>query len=184
MTDLDRLREIALDQYGYVTTDQAESEGVSRFSLAALARRGRIERDSQGLYLMPQVADGIRGPLMRAVLWAGEEHAALSHETVLDLYEVCDINPTAIHVTVPKGQRISKAGGEGIVLHHEDLLPSQIEWWHRIPVVRLEIALRQCIEWGTPSYLVRQAIDNSCVQRLVSDDEASALMKMLDERRG
>ena len=182
MTDLDRLREIALDQYGYVTAGQAEGEGVSRFSLAALARRGRIERDSRGLYFMPQVTDGLRGPLMRAVLWAGEERAVLSHETALDLYGVCDINPIAIHVTVPKGQRISKAGGDGITLHHENLLPSQTEWWHRIPTVRLKDAIRQCIEWGTSAYLVRQAIDNSRMQHLISNEEAGALEKMLDER--
>ena len=40
--DIDRLREVALDQYGFVTTAQAEEAGVSAPSLAMLVKRGRL----------------------------------------------------------------------------------------------------------------------------------------------
>ena len=135
LTDTEKIREVALDQYGYITTAQAEEEGVTRHSLAALARRNRLERVAQGLYRVPQVPEMRYGAFMRAILWTGVPEAALSHETALDAYGVSDINPTKIHMTVDKGRRIAKAGGEGYVLHRQKLDPQQRTWWHQIPIV-------------------------------------------------
>ncbi len=182
MTDIEKLREVALDQYGYVTTVQAEEEGVTRHSLAALARRNRLERVAQGLYRVPQVPETQYDSLMKAVLWTNLAEAALSHETALDAYGVCDINPTRIHVTVGKGRRISKSGGEGFAVHFQNVDPDQKTWWHRIPIVTLPCAIEQCIVTDVPTYLVRQAIDNGERERLLTAEEAQCLRGELDGR--
>ena len=44
---------------------------------------------------------------MEAVLWTGRR-GALSHETALDLFELSDVNPSAIHLTVPRAFRTRK----------------------------------------------------------------------------
>jgi predicted transcriptional regulator of viral defense system len=81
-----------------------------------------------------------------------------NESTALASYEVCDINPDRIHVTLPKGRRIRRRGGELYVVHHEDLAPEQIGWWQQIPTVTLATAIAQCITTGVPGYLVRQAL--------------------------
>ena len=73
-------------------------------------------------------------PYMLAVLWTGADEACLSHDTALDAYEVCDINPDRIHLTVRPERRIRRAGGQGYVVHHESLTAEQVGWWQRIPV--------------------------------------------------
>lgn len=182
LTDTEKIREIALDQYGYVTTAQAEEGGVTRHSLAALTRRNRLERVAQGLYRVPQVPEMQNGAFMRAILWTGAPEAALSHETALDAYGVCDINPTKVHVTVDRGRRIAKAGGEGYALHRQRLDSQQRTWWHRIPIVTLPCAIEQCIAADVPSYLVRQAIEGGRDGRLLTDEEARRLEGELDGR--
>ncbi|WP_080801192.1 type IV toxin-antitoxin system AbiEi family antitoxin domain-containing protein [Arabiibacter massiliensis] len=182
ITDTEKLREVAIDQYGYVTTAQAEDEGVTRHSLAALTKRGRLERVAHGLYRVPQVPETRLDAFMRVILWTGAPEAVLSHDTALDAYEVCDINPTKIHVTVGKGRRIAKAGGEGYVLHRQDIDASQKAWWHRIPIVTLPCAIEQCIVADVPTYLIRQAIENGERSRLLTAEEARILEGELDGR--
>ena len=109
--DIDRLREVALDQYGFVTTAQAEEAGVSAPSLAMLVKRGRLERVVRSVYRVPQVPPASFDRFMLALLWTGCDEAALSHETALDAYDVCDVNPTSIHVVVDGGRRIRRKGG-------------------------------------------------------------------------
>jgi len=95
---------------------------------------------------------------MLAVLWTGANEARLSHDTALDAYEVCDINPDRIHLSVGPGRRIRRARGQGYAVHHETLTAEQVGWWQRIPTVTLPTAIEQCIRSGVPTYLLRQAI--------------------------
>lgn len=182
LTDTEKIREVALDQYGYITTAQAEREGVTRHSLAALARRDRLERVAHGLYRVPQVPETQYDAFMRAILWTGVPEAVLSHETALDAYDVCDVNPTKIHVTVGKDRRISKTNGEGFELHRQTIDADQKTWWHRIPIVTLPCAIEQCIVTDVPTYLVRQAIENGRDRRLLTDEVAQCLEGELDGR--
>lgn len=107
--DIDKIRSRAIDQYGYVTTSQAAEEGVSKQSLAMLVKRDRLERVAHGLYRVPQVAPTSFDRFMLALLWAGCPEVTLSHETAFDAYEVCDVLPVAIHITVGSKRSCSMA---------------------------------------------------------------------------
>jgi predicted transcriptional regulator of viral defense system len=161
LTQLERLHEVALDQHGFITTAQALVAGVSDASLAMMVRRGRLERIAHGVYRVPQVPVTQYDPFMLAVLWTGVDEACLSHDTALAAWEISDINPTAIHLTVAKRRRIKRVGGNGYVLHRENLTPEQVTWWHEIPIVTISTAIEQCIRTGVPTYLVRQAIERA-----------------------
>ena len=50
----------------------------------------------------------------------------ISHDSGLLVHELCDINPTHIHVTIPTNYRISRAGGDCCVIHHSDLTEAEI----------------------------------------------------------
>ena len=183
-TNIDRLRGIAIDQYGYVTTSQAADAGVGASALGMLNGRGRVERVAHGVYRVPQVPSTERDRYMLAVLWTGAAEAVISHETALDAYDVCDVNPGAIHVTVAKGRRISRRGGEGYELHREDMAPADLTWWEGIPAVTLDKAIEQCIDYGTPTHLISQAIENGRARGLILEGEADDLRARLETRDG
>lgn len=180
-TNIDRLREIALDQHGFVTTSQAGEAGVTRAALAMLVRRDRIERVERSVYRVPQVPSTQYDRLALALLWTGCDEATLSHQTALDTWDVCDIYADEIHVTVPRSVRIRRSGGEGIVVHHEDLGEREITWWELMPIVKPAMAMRQCVASGVQSHLIEQAARQALVRGMVTEGEATTV---LDELRG
>ncbi len=179
--DIDKLRSIAAEQHGFVTTSQAEAEGVTKHSLSMLTKRGRIERVAHGVYRIPLFSPTGLERFALALLWTGCPEAVLSHETALDAYGVCDVDPTEIHVTTKR--RVRRSGGDGYALHRQNLEKHQIGWWEELPIVKLNTAIEQCIEWGTPSYLISQAIDNGKRQGMLGEADVERLRQMLEERK-
>lgn len=183
MTSIDTLREIALDQHGYATTAQAENAGITKYTLSKLASRKRINRVAYGVYSIPHLPTDRFDNLMLAVLWTGVDDAVISHESALDLYEVCDINPRVISVTIPKKQRIKRKGGEGITLFHENLNPDQKGWRESIPTVKLSHAIKQCIDAGTATYLLEQAIAQGEEKGFLKPSDTKELTELLRARQ-
>ena len=181
MFDIERLREIALDQYGYVTTAQALEAGVSKPSLSMLVKRNRLERAVRSVYRVPQVEETSFDRFMLALLWTGVPEAALSHETALDAYDVCDVEPNAIHVVVGTKRRLRKSGGEGYVIHYQNLKKSQIGWWKGMRCVKLATAIEECMIDGIPSYLLEQAISNGRKLGLITKRDAEHLEARMGE---
>ncbi|WP_422784942.1 type IV toxin-antitoxin system AbiEi family antitoxin domain-containing protein [Psychromicrobium lacuslunae] len=54
VTKLERLREVALGQHGFVTTAQALDEDVSHAELSIMVARVRIERAARGVHRIPR----------------------------------------------------------------------------------------------------------------------------------
>lgn len=177
--DIDRLREVAVDQYGYVTTAQATEVGVSNSSLSMLVKRKRLDRVLRNVYRVPQVPPTGYDRFMLALLWTGVLEAALSHETALDAYEVCDVNPTSIHVAVDSGRRIRRSGGKGYAIHYQALGANQVGWWEGMRCVKLGVAIAQCAAEGTPTYLLMQAVENGRKKGLLSKKETERLSAMI-----
>ena len=74
-TDMEKLREIALEQNGFVTAFQAEEIGVSRPMLTYLLKNDRIERPRRGVYRVPQVLATRFDTFRLALLWTGDKKA-------------------------------------------------------------------------------------------------------------
>jgi predicted transcriptional regulator of viral defense system len=182
VTYLEQLRDLAIDQYGFVATAQAESAGIPRFELAKMVARNRIERVAHGVYRIPQVQETEYDQFMQAILWTGAPEAVLSHDTAIALREISDINPTKIHMTVKKDRRIKRASGNGYALHFEDIPPEHVTWFARMPIVDVSTAIKQCIESGVPGYLIEQAITNAGKTSDLPKPDRLALAKLLKER--
>jgi predicted transcriptional regulator of viral defense system len=182
MTSREVLWQEAVDQHGYVSFAGAKELGLTRASIDMLLARGRLHRVASGVYRVPEVPATRFDPYMLAVLWTGADEACLSHDTALDAYEVCDINPDRIHLTVHPGRRIRRAHGEGYVVHHEALSPDQIGWWERVPTVTLPTAIDQCIRSGVPTYLLRQAITAGAGQGVLRPEVRARLKNDLEAR--
>lgn len=177
-TDIEKLREIALDQHGLVTASQAEEAGVSRPALSYLAKHDRITRLERGIYRIPQVVATENDALQQALLWAGDG-AYLSHDTALAAWDVCDINPMKIHLTVPKGRRIQKEGHEEIVIHKESNRDRDLKWWDGMPIATPYDAILQTLDRGASSHVIEQAIDRAASRGMISREQADDLQQRL-----
>ena len=182
MSAREALWDLAVDRYGYVTIRDAHDLGIADMTLQMLVARGKLERAAHGVYRFPELPVSEYDSYMRAVLWTGEPTACLSHETALANYDVSDINPNRMHLTVPKDRRIRRSGGEFYELHREDVPESEIGWWHRIRMVKLPTAIRQCAETGVPTYLIRQAVEQGHGRGLLLRAEVDELTARLGDR--
>lgn len=176
------LWDVALDQFGYVTERDARNLGAAPGELARLARRDKIERVSHGIYRFSELPVTETDEYMLAVLWVNASDAALSHDTALAVYELCDINPDRIHVTVPKGHRVSKRGGDAYILHHARLAESDLSWWQGIRTVTERAAIQQGIDTGVPVHLLRIAIDTARERGRITTAEATDLTTQIETK--
>lgn len=182
MTARELLWEVAVEQYGYIAMRDAKRLGIEDHAVWMLASRGVLERAAHGVYRFPALPSTGRDPYMLAVLWTGTGQACLSHETALDMYEACDINPALVHLTVPATRRIRRSGGESYTIHQEDLRPDEIGSWEGISMVTLPTAIRQCIDSGVPNYLLRQAVEHGRRTGALLPAEADHLEALLESR--
>lgn len=184
VTKLERLREVALDQHGFVTTAQAAEQGVSNAELSTMAARDRLKRVAHGVYRVSQVSDTEFDQYRLAVLWTAAPEACLSHDTALEVWGISDINPDRIHLTVAPQRRLRRSGGQRYVIHHGSLDEGQVTWWQGIPAVTVPTAIGQCIASGVPSYLIRQALDRAGRTSRLPADERDRLAAELEARDG
>jgi predicted transcriptional regulator of viral defense system len=184
MTQQARLWDIAVEQDGYVTTDDARDLGIPAVELRKLALRGTLEHEAHGVYRFTKLPITPTDRYRLAVLWTGNRKAVLSHETALDVYELCDINPDGIDVTVPQAARIRRENAHGVRLFREDLDDTQLGWWNGIRCVTERTAIIQTIEMGTPVYLVNQAIDNARNTGRITESDKRAMLHRIEEKYG
>jgi predicted transcriptional regulator of viral defense system len=101
-----RLRERALDQYGYVTARDAEALGIPPVELRKLNQRGGLEHVGHGLYRFDDVARTGREQFMEAVLRVGPG-AVLARDAVLALHDLALANPRRLRVATERRVRVS-----------------------------------------------------------------------------
>ncbi len=178
----DQLWDIASTQHGFVTAQQATETGIGKQALQMLAHRGTLDRVAHGVYRFPQYPIGEHDQLMLAVLWTRVPEAVLSHETALDCYAISDVSPNRIHLTVNSRRRFRRAGADNYVVHYQDLDAAQVGWWQEIPTVTPATAIAQCIVDGTPTYLLRQAIERGHAHGYLKAAERDTLADQLATR--
>lgn len=98
------VRDIAFDNYGYVTTAAAKDEGVPAVELPKLAARGGLINIAYGLYRVEDVPVTKFDQYAEALLRVGTD-AYLFGETVLALLGLAEVNPRTIKIAVHKRTR-------------------------------------------------------------------------------
>jgi predicted transcriptional regulator of viral defense system len=167
------IAELAADNYGYVTTDQAVEAGINPERLVDLARRGQIERRGTALYRVPLIPPTPLDPYREATLWPRGAEAVISHESALDLYGLGDVNPAKVHITVPRTHRPRRHIPAQYRLHREDLRDDEVVLYEGIPIVTAAKAIRQTHRLGPA--LLRQAIEEGGRRGLISSAEGERL---------
>ena len=176
------LLELAQDQYGYLRTEDLREAGFDPKRLVDYERRGVAERVAYGVYRMNAIPADELEEYMRAALWpmgAG----VLSHETALDLYELCDINPARIDVTVRRRYRTHRSVPALYRLHPRDLASEQTGRLQGLPVVTPLRAILDGIESDVRGELIEQAIQTAEQQSLITPDGAACAWDALVAHR-
>lgn len=171
------LYEIAEDNYGFLTVEDARQVGIRPQRLAEMARRGSLRREGLGLYrLEPFPAHELDG-YRKATLWTYGVEGVLSHETALELYELSDVNPAKIHITIPKRYRLRRREAPPAYrFHHEDLDAGQVTRHEGLPIVTPAKAIRQCQAAHLRRDLLRQALEDARQRGLLAGDVYGELM--------
>jgi predicted transcriptional regulator of viral defense system len=176
------LFDVAATQQGYFTAAQAASCGYSPALLAHHARGGRFLRVRRGLYRLREYPSSPREGVMAAWLAAGPEHAVVSHESALDLLELSDVIPNAIHLTIPRSRR-GLVAPHGVLLHTTTRPPRREETTERAGI-RLTGPLRTILdaaEWGTGPEQIVLAVGQALARGWLT---AGELRRAADERNG
>jgi predicted transcriptional regulator of viral defense system len=168
------LLERAQQQYGYLTPNDARELDIDPTQLRLMAARRTLVHLGHGLYRMPMVPATQLDAYMEAILWTGRR-GVLSHATALDLYELCDVNPSAIYLTVPSGFRTRKAVPEIYRLHRFDLDPAEVGRHEDIPIVTPERGILGGIEQALGWQLIDQAIGTARARGLITQPAAERL---------
>lgn len=103
--DRARLFEMASEHSGYFTAEQARACGFSWALLSHHVKSGRFIRVRRGLYRFREYPSSPREHVLAAWLAVGRDVAVVSHESALDLLDLSDVIPDAVHLTVPRSRR-------------------------------------------------------------------------------
>jgi len=116
---LDRLYDLAERQAGYFTAGQAVDAGVSRRLLSHHSAGGPLIHAERGLYRLRNFPGSPHEGLVATWLAVGRQvDAVISHDSALDLYDLSDIIPTAVHLTSSRAYRGHRGGRRpGVRLH-------------------------------------------------------------------
>lgn len=174
MAVFDDVLAIAVENHGYVTVRDAVTAGIDPVAVRKLAAAGRLERTAQGVYRVPVIAAGAHAAYAEAVAWTGGR-GVISHESALDLLDLCDVNPPVIHLTVPRDYAPRRRGGDLYRVWRRQLEPGTVIHQDGLPLVRPSDAVIECLRYGTDTELLIQACETARREGYLTNDETSAL---------
>ena len=175
--NFDHLYQIAEDQAGYFTTQQAHKAGYSLERLSDLTARGQFIRIEQGVYRLTHFPASRFEDLHIASLKTGLA-SVISHESALAIFGLSDILPTAVHVIIPKtGSRRRK----GIQFHTPKLEKDEITQREGLRVTTVERTVTDVILSGVSYQRIQQAIQEALRRGLTTEKK---LRKQAEHRKG
>ena len=169
-----RLFEFAEQQQGFFTTKQAKAAGFAENTHPYHVQVGNWIREHRGIYRLALFPATDRPELALWALWSRnrneEVDGVYSHHTVLSLYELSDLNPAKLHMTVPTDFRRNSEIPGILVLHFADLPESDVKTAQGFKFTTPLRAILDLIELGTVErnfirQALRQAVDRGLITR-------------------
>jgi predicted transcriptional regulator of viral defense system len=162
-------------QHGYFTAAQARDCGLSWDLLSDGAKRGKYQRVRRGLYRLRDYPTAPREEVAAAWLAAGRDVAVVSHESALELLDLSDVIPNAIHLTVPRSKRYLSIGPD-VKIHtvSKPFGPLDVIQREGIRVTSATRTILDSVETGTALEQIEMAIWQATVRGLTTRDMLSA----------
>jgi predicted transcriptional regulator of viral defense system len=183
-----RLYEIAEDQQGFFTTKQAKAAGFAENTHPYHVQAGNWIREHRGIYRLARFPRGHRPDLMLWSLWSkNREEVAqgvYSHQTALSLYDLSDVMPAKLHMTVPGRFRRNSEIPRVLVLHFANILQSDIGTAHGVPVTNPMRTILDLLHGGdVPPANLRQALREGLRRGLIRRSEIAEARKHVSESK-
>jgi len=169
-----RLFEFAERQQGFFTAKQARAAGFAENTHPYHVQAGNWIREHRGIYRLALFPSADRPDLVLWALWSRnrneEVEGVYSHHTALSLYDLSDLNPAKLHMTVPTGFRRNSDIPGMLVLHYFDLSATDVQTAQGFKFTRPLRTILDLIEVGTVErnfirQALRQAVDRGLITR-------------------
>ena len=163
-----RLFEIAEQQQGFFTTKQAKAAGFAENTHPYHVQVGNWIREHRGIYRLTLFPTADRPDLVLWALWSRnrneEVEGVYSHQTALSLYDLSDVNPSKLHMTVPTDFRRNSDIPAILKLHYAELSKNDVQTAQGFKFTRPLRTILDVIEAGTVErnfirQAIRQAVD-------------------------
>lgn len=166
-----RARDLAIGQYGYITTAEAQDLGIPAVELGKLADRGQLRHVAYGLYRFDDLPPTRYDQFYEAVARVGGD-AHLTGDAVLALHELALVNPRQVRVGTARRVRATLPAWIKVVREAVD--PDDLTRYELIPSTTVAYALRACL--GTVmSERLLPAIDDARRHGLITGAEEREL---------
>lgn len=176
MKKFEELRNLALGNFGLVTSAQARKMGVRSFELSRWVKMSWLESAARGVYRLSAYPPSEYDPFAVAVESVGPE-AVICGESVLGMLHLTDTNPTWIHVATSRRKR--RMLSDGILL---ESIPAEAptECYDGVRSEPVVDAIHRCIGRIMPERLL-EAVDNGRNNGYLTETESRCLRREVDE---
>jgi len=168
-----RLFEFAELQQGFFTAKQARAAGFAENTHPYHVQAGNWIREHRGIYRLALFPTADRPDLVLWALWSRNRNEAVegvySHHTALSLYDLSDLNPAKLHMTVPTGFRRNSDIPAVLVLHYFDLPATDVQTARGFKFTPPLRTILDLIEVGTVERnFIRQALRQAVERGLIT----------------
>lgn len=176
------LFEIAESQQGFFTAKQAEDCGFIRTNHSYHVKSGQWTRELRGIYRLAMFPNSREEQLVTYSLWSqnrqGLVQGVFSHETALSHYELSDLNPSKLHMSVPKTFRRNTQIPKILILHPISLSPHEIQQSRGFLVTKPLRTLQDAISCKhiSPEF-INQAIREALARGLLRKSQLKVLLE-------
>ena len=175
------LYRIAEAQGGYFTTKQAASLGYASNKRAYHVQAGNWFREHRGIYRLALFPEPERPDLVLWWLWSRDRSdrpsGVYSHQTALSIYELTDVNPSRLDMTVPASFRRGTPVPKILRLHYGRISEPEREVLFGVPVTNaLRTILDLWEEGSLPKDTLRQAFLQARSSGKITKKQASQLL--------
>jgi hypothetical protein len=169
-----RLFEIAEGQQGFFTAKQAKAAGFAENTHPYHVQVGNWVREYRGIYRLTLFPPSEHPDLVKWALWSKNRNEVIegvySHQTALSLYELSDLNPAKLQMTVPTHFRRNSEIPAILALHYADLASDDVEAAQGFKYTRplrtiLDLIEADSVERTFLRQALRQGLDRGLITR-------------------
>src|SRR5687767_12129203 len=167
MPDLEGLEEHALRQGGYFDRGDAHEHGLGDRLLVYHCQTGRFERTFPGVYRVRRAPIAENDQYLQAWVWSNYR-GAISHESALALYDLSDVMPVQVHLTVPPDFRRRSAP---YVLHWSELPESDVTMHDGVQVTTPARSIVDAAAYGLGPEQIHAAVKQALARAMTNGDQ-------------
>lgn len=163
-TNLIGLETLALEQRGYFNRRDAEEYGLGDSLLRYHTQAGRFERILPGVYRLRTAPVSPDDEYTLAWIWTNYR-GAISHESALSLYDLGDILPNRVHITVPRPFHRTSAP---FAVHLSPLPEVDVQDYNGVKVTTPARSIVDAASTGTDPTQIHKVIHQALARGLVN----------------